>query len=53
MAPLEELTAAYLSASDDPSFQSELATLLRDYGLDASEVDESVAWMDAALELVR
>ena len=31
MAPLEELTAAYLSASDDPSFQSELATLLRDY----------------------
>ena len=31
MAPLEELTAAYLSARDDKSFQSELATLLRDY----------------------
>jgi tryptophan synthase beta chain len=31
MAPLEELTAAYLSARDDPSFQSELASLLRDY----------------------
>ena len=31
MAPLEELTAAYLSARDDPSFQSELAMLLRDY----------------------
>jgi tryptophan synthase beta chain len=27
MAPLEELTAAYLSARDDPSFQLELATL--------------------------
>jgi len=31
MAPLEELTAAYLSASEDSSFQSELASLLRDY----------------------
>jgi tryptophan synthase beta chain len=31
MAPLEELTAAYLSARDNSSFQSELATLLRDY----------------------
>jgi tryptophan synthase beta chain len=31
MAPLEELTSAYLSVRDDPSFQSELATLLRDY----------------------
>ena len=31
MAPLEELTAAYLSAGADPSFQSELAALLRDY----------------------
>jgi tryptophan synthase beta chain len=31
MAPLEELTAAYLSAREDSSFQSELATLLRDY----------------------
>ncbi|MGH9929052.1 MAG: tryptophan synthase subunit beta [Pyrinomonadaceae bacterium] len=31
MAPLDELTAAYLSACDDASFQSELATLLRDY----------------------
>ena len=31
MAPLEELTAAFLSAREDPSFQSELATLLRDY----------------------
>ena len=31
MAPLEELTAAYLSARDDQSFQSELATLLHDY----------------------
>src|SRR6185503_11982860 len=31
MAPLEELTSAYATARDDPSFQSELATLLRDY----------------------
>ena len=31
MAPLDELTAAYLSARDDQAFQSELATLLRDY----------------------
>ena len=31
MAPLEELTAAYLSACEDASFQSELATLLCDY----------------------
>jgi len=31
MAPLEELTSAYVTARDDPSFQSELATLLRDY----------------------
>jgi tryptophan synthase beta chain len=31
MAPLEELTAAYLIAREDSSFQSELATLLRDY----------------------
>ena len=31
MAPLEKLTAAYLSACDDQSFQVELATLLRDY----------------------
>lgn len=31
MAPLEELTAAYLSARKDPAFESELATLLRDY----------------------
>ena len=31
MAPLEVLTEAYLVAKDDPSFQSELATLLRDY----------------------
>jgi tryptophan synthase beta chain len=31
MAPLEELTSAYSSARADPSFQSELATLLRDY----------------------
>src|SRR6476619_507059 len=31
MAPLEELTAAYLSACEGPSFQSELGTLLRDY----------------------
>jgi tryptophan synthase beta chain len=31
MAPLEELTAAYFSARDDSSFQSELSGLLRDY----------------------
>jgi tryptophan synthase beta chain len=31
MAPLEELTSAYLTAHEDPSFQSELAKLLRDY----------------------
>jgi tryptophan synthase beta chain len=31
MAPLDELTSAYLTARDDPSFQSELAILLRDY----------------------
>src|SRR6266511_2057227 len=31
MAPLEELTAAYLSAREDPAFESELATLLRVY----------------------
>ncbi|HEV7474516.1 MAG TPA: tryptophan synthase subunit beta [Pyrinomonadaceae bacterium] len=31
MAPLEELTAAYLSAREDPTFESELATLLHDY----------------------
>jgi tryptophan synthase beta chain len=31
MAPLEELTAAYLSARDDQPFQFELANLLRDY----------------------
>jgi tryptophan synthase beta chain len=31
VAPLEELTAAYLSAREDSSFQSELAALLRDY----------------------
>jgi len=31
MAPLEELTSAYSSVRDDPWFQSELATLLRDY----------------------
>jgi tryptophan synthase beta chain len=31
MAPLEELTAAYFSAREDPAFESELATLLRDY----------------------
>ncbi len=29
MAPLEELTAAYLGAREDPAFESELATLLR------------------------
>jgi len=31
MAPLEELTAAYLIAREDSTFRSELATLLRDY----------------------
>src|SRR5258708_1768358 len=31
MAPLEELTEAYLVAKDDQSFQYELATLLHDY----------------------
>jgi len=31
MAPLEELTAAYESAREDESFQSELDRLLRDY----------------------
>ncbi len=31
MAPLAELTAAYLSARADSSFQSELSTLLKDY----------------------
>jgi tryptophan synthase beta chain len=31
MAPLEELTAAYLSARKDPAFELELVTLLRDY----------------------
>jgi tryptophan synthase beta chain len=31
MAPLEELTAAYLNAREDPLFESELATLLHDY----------------------
>ena len=31
MAPLEELTAAYLVAREDSSFQTELATLLHDY----------------------
>jgi tryptophan synthase beta chain len=31
MAPLEELTAAYVAARQDSSFESELATLLRDY----------------------
>ena len=31
MAPLEELTAAYLSVREDSSFQSELTSLLRDY----------------------
>src|SRR5216683_2175753 len=31
MAPLEELTEAYLVAKDDQSFQSELGSLLRDY----------------------
>jgi tryptophan synthase beta chain len=31
MAPLEELTAAYFTAREDPAFESELATLLKDY----------------------
>ncbi|HUS09735.1 MAG TPA: tryptophan synthase subunit beta [Pyrinomonadaceae bacterium] len=31
MAPLEELTAAYVRARKDPGFQSELGSLLRDY----------------------
>src|ERR1043166_4984595 len=31
MAPLEELTAAYLSARDDAAFQFELSSLLKDY----------------------
>jgi tryptophan synthase beta chain len=31
MAPLEELTAAYMAARDDESFQSELAGLLQNY----------------------
>ena len=31
MAPLEELTTAYLTARDDASFQSELANLLKEY----------------------
>jgi tryptophan synthase beta chain len=31
MAPLEELTAAYINARADPSFELELATLLQDY----------------------
>jgi tryptophan synthase beta chain len=31
MAPLEELTAAYLSAREDPSFAAGLAALLQDY----------------------
>ncbi len=31
MAPLEELSEAYLIAKDDQSFQSELGSLLRDY----------------------
>jgi len=31
MAPLEELTTAYLSSRDDQSFQSELQTLLHNY----------------------
>jgi tryptophan synthase beta chain len=31
MAPLEELTAAYFTARKDPAFESELATLLKDY----------------------
>src|SRR5918996_5369562 len=31
MAPLEELTAAYLASRDDESFQSELQSLLQNY----------------------
>ena len=31
MAPLEELTAAYLTARKDPAFESELAALLKNY----------------------
>ncbi len=31
MAPLEELTEAFIAARDDPEFHSELETLLRDY----------------------
>ena len=31
MAPLEELTAAYFTAREDPTFASELATLLKNY----------------------
>src|SRR5882762_9275933 len=31
MAPLEELTAAYISAREDVAFELELATLLQDY----------------------
>ena len=31
MAPLEELTAAYLASRDDESFQSELQDLLKNY----------------------
>ena len=31
MAPLEELTAAYLASRDDQSFQSELLDLLQNY----------------------
>ena len=31
MAPLEELTAAYISAREDPAFGSDLAALLKDY----------------------
>jgi len=31
MAPIEELESAYLAARDDPSFQAELADLLRNY----------------------
>ncbi len=31
MAPLEELTAAFMEARDDPAFQSQLTSLLKDY----------------------
>ena len=31
MAPLEDLTAAYLASKDDPAFQSELIDLLQNY----------------------